>query len=221
VELKLYLDRLDARCGARRTRAALATAVYVVEGALRVASGTDSGTLGANSAWWLSGDWELAGGSLPTIALRWELTPRGDPDNILTGEGIGSRLLLGASLALDSDRDYLLRCDRVDFPPGGVALTHVHAGGGIRCLLSGSIRIRTAGAEHVYRPLEPWFEAGPDPVFAAADDGVPTAFARAMILPREFLGRSSITYVNAEDRDKPRNQRYQVFLDQPFERRRG
>jgi hypothetical protein len=42
-----------------------------------------------------------------------------------------------------------------------------------------------------------------------------------MILPREFLGRSSITYVNAEDRDKPRNQRYQVFLDQPFERRRG
>jgi hypothetical protein len=38
-----------------------------------------------------------------------------------------------------------------------------------------------------------------------------------MILPRELLGKSSITYVNAEDLDKPKSQKYQVFIDTPIE----
>jgi hypothetical protein len=35
-----------------------------------------------------------------------------------------------------------------------------------------------------------------------------------MVLPAELKGRSSIAYVNAEDRDKPKSQRYQSFLDE-------
>jgi hypothetical protein len=37
-----------------------------------------------------------------------------------------------------------------------------------------------------------------------------------MILPQELLGKSSITYVNVEDTDKPKNQKYQVFIDTPI-----
>ena len=37
-----------------------------------------------------------------------------------------------------------------------------------------------------------------------------------MILPRELLGQSSISYVKAEDLDKPKNQKYQVFIDAPI-----
>jgi hypothetical protein len=123
----------------------------------------------------------------------------------------------GSTLALDPAKDWLLRCDRVDFPPGGEALTHTHQGGGIRCLLFGSIRIETAGATHAYRPLEPWFEAGPDAVYAAADATVPSAFARAMVLPRTLLGgKSSIQYVRTEDLDRPKSQRYQIFVDEPI-----
>ena len=38
-------------------------------------------------------------------------------------------------------RDTVLRCDRVDFPPGGVAYRHVHPGPGIRRILYGELTI--------------------------------------------------------------------------------
>ena len=37
-----------------------------------------------------------------------------------------------------------------------------------------------------------------------------------MILPRELLGKSSITYVKPDDIDKPKNQKYQIFVDTPI-----
>ncbi len=111
--------------------------------------------------------------------------------------------------------DYLLRCDRVDFPPGGEAFPHTHQGPGIRVLLFGSIRIETQGATHEYSPGEPWFETGPDPVHATTHAGEPSAFVRCMVLPRALLGSPSIQYVRDEDRDRPKSQRYTVFLDEP------
>jgi hypothetical protein len=38
-----------------------------------------------------------------------------------------------------------------------------------------------------------------------------------MILPRRLLGQSSIRYVRDEDRDRPKSQRYTVFVDAPLE----
>ena len=66
--------------------------------------------------------------------------------------------------------DWLIRCDRVDFPPGGVAHLHTHPGPGLRVLLQGRIRIETEGASHEYGPFEWWYETGPDPVHATASD---------------------------------------------------
>jgi hypothetical protein len=111
--------------------------------------------------------------------------------------------------------EHLLRCDRVDFPPGGEALLHTHQGPGIRVLLFGEIRIDTQGATHVYSPGMPWFETGPDPVSAATHAGEPSAFVRCMVLPRALRGSPSIRYVRDEDRDRPRSQRYTVFVDEP------
>ena len=193
------------------------TALYVVDGALKLACDGGGGVLGENSAWHLSKPAKLGAGSLPAIALRWELVSCDSPPNVLDGDGVDSRLVLSSPIPLDPGRDYLLRCDRVDFPPGGVAFTHTHAGAGTRCVLFGDIRIRCRGTEHAYGPLSPWFEAGGDPVFAVASATVPTAFARVMILPRELLGRSSISYLNPEDVNKPKSQSYQVFLDEPIE----
>ncbi|MDP2239283.1 MAG: hypothetical protein Q8K18_03855 [Burkholderiales bacterium] len=212
-EFRLYQDRLAAKCTAKRQLVHPVTALYVVAGSLRLTGGV----LGANSAWHPAAQWTPGAGSLPTIVLRWELVAAGSPDNALSGEGVESRLMLASAMLLDPAQKYLLRCDRVDFPPGGVALTHTHAGAGTRCVLFGGIRIRCLGEEHAYGPLEPWFEAGADSVFASASASEATAFARVMILPRELLGKSSIRYVNAEDLDKPKNQSYQVFLDQPVE----
>ena len=114
--------------------------------------------------------------------------------------------------------EYLLRCDRVDFPPGGEAFLHTHQGPGIRVLLFGSIRIETQGATHDYAPGEPWFETGPDPVHAV--DACPTSRApscAAWCCRARSQGSPSIRYVRDEDRERPKSQRYTVFLDEPVE----
>jgi quercetin dioxygenase-like cupin family protein len=114
------------------------------------------------------------------------------------------------------DGDWLVRCDRVDFPPGGVAYLHTHPGPGIRVLLRGRIRIDSAGASHEYGPGEWWFESGPEPVFAAASDDEESAFVRVMLVPREFGGQRTIRYVDPADDEKPKLQRARVYLEEPL-----
>lgn len=125
-----------------------------------------------------------------------------------------STLLLEAPLTtLPEEGGLMMRCDSVAFPPGGCAYTHTHKGPGIRCLREGTIRIDSDGQSHQYGPGEPWFEAGPVPVFAQADMDRDSRFIRISILPRALEGKSSITYVLPEDRDKPKAQTYRGYFD--------
>jgi hypothetical protein len=108
---------------------------------------------------------------------------------------------------------WLLRCDRVDFPPGGVAYLHTHPGPGLRVLLEGRIRIDTHGSSHEYGPFDWWYETGPDPVYAVASETEPTAFVRVLVLPVEWEGKRTIAYVDPADDDRPRLQRAQIYLE--------
>jgi len=110
----------------------------------------------------------------------------------------------------------VIRCDRVDFPPGGVAYTHTHPGPGLRVLLQGRIRIETQGESHEYGPFDWWYETGPDPVFAAASETEPTAFVRVLVLPAEWAGKRTIRYVDPADEDKPKLQRAHVYFERPL-----
>jgi len=68
----------------------------------------------------------------------------------------------------------------------------VPAGGaGIRVLLRGRFRVETAGPTIVVEPGEPWFERGPDPVYAESIADEPT-------------------------RARPKSQTYTVFVDAPL-----
>ena len=136
--------------------------------------------------------------------LHWELLDDAPPD-----------AMLAADVDLGPGVDRLLRLDRVDFPPGGVAYRHTHPGPGIRCLLFGSIRIESGGETHDYGPFEPWFESGPEPVLAAASTTDPSAFVRAMLLPEKWRGKRTIRYVDPADEEKPKLQRATVFMEQP------
>lgn len=214
-QLSLYKDEAAPKAAIDLPVGNALRAIYVIHGGLRVDSDNVSGVLGGNSAFYTSGNKQLSAGGLTTWVLRWELARTGTPDSIASGDGVTSKKLLTAPMQLDPAKDWLLRCDRVDFPPDGEALTHTHQGGGIRCLLAGAIDIHTNNTVHRYMPLEPWFEAGPDAVYAKAAPNVSTAFARVKILPRALLGKSSISYVKVEDRDKPKNQQYQIFIDTP------
>ena len=78
-------------------------------------------------------------------------------------------LLESPLTTLPPEGGLMMSCDSVAFPPGGCAYSHTHRGPGIRCLREGTIRIDSDVQSHHYGPGEPWFEAGPIPVFAQAD----------------------------------------------------
>jgi hypothetical protein len=144
---------------------------------------------------------------------RWELAAAGGGAAV---PGIVTREKLTASLETLPKGDLLLRGDSVAFPPGGCAFLHRHQGPGTRCVFEGGIRIDTHGKSTSYGPGGAWYETGPDPVFAQAAAGKPTRFIRVMILPRALLGKSSIEYLNEDDKAKPKSQSYKLYADLPL-----
>jgi hypothetical protein len=136
-----------------------------------------------------------------------------DGDRAYVGAGRVAGRALVWELAERPAGAHLLRCDRVDFTPGGVAYLHTHPGPGLRVLLHGRIRIDTQGTSHDYGPFESWYETGPDPVFAAASETEPTAFVRVLVLPVEWEGKRTIAYVDPADAEKPKLQSARVYLE--------
>ena len=53
-------------------------------------------------------------------------------------------------------------------------------------------------------------------MFAQAAADKPSRFIRVMILPRALIGKSSIQYVNEEDKAKPKTQSYKIYADAPI-----
>ena len=207
--LELIEDRLDT--GESVSLTATNRVLYVVEGEAEAQSGGTTERITPNEARHYSGSVSLQAGEGGARLWRWELTPSGQQGRS------ASRTKLRAAIPVDDDGEYLMRCDRVDFPLGGIAYTHTHQGPGIRCLYMGEFDVTVDGKTKHLLPGEAWFEAGPDPVYAEASKTELTAFIRVMVLPRRLLGQSSIRYVKSEDADKPKTQTYTVFVDQAIE----
>jgi quercetin dioxygenase-like cupin family protein len=135
--------------------------------------------------------------------LVWELLDEAPADALLSEQ-------------VEVEDGWLMRHDRVDFPPGGIAYRHTHPGPGIRYLLHGSLRIESAGETHEYGPGDAWFESGPEPVLATASETEDTAFVRVLLLPAEWAGKRTIRHVDPSDGERPRLQRATVFLENPI-----
>ena len=126
----------------------------------------------------------------------------------------------GAAIAVEvelgSETEWLARCDRVDFPPGGVAFRHVHPGPGIRRLLFGELTIDSPEGVRTYGPGGSWLEGADFSVLATASATEETAFVRVLLLPREWGGKRTIRYLDPRDEEKPKRQRATIFLEQPI-----
>jgi len=188
--------------------------IFVLHGAIAV----DGKTFIDGEAWSGQDGAKFVAGPAGAMCWRYELSPSVS-DDVVIANGVTSRTKLAAPLEFLPKSDLLLRGDSVAFPPGGVAYLHRHQGPGIRCLIEGGIRIDTHGRSTSYGPGGAWFESGPDPVFAQAALDRPSRFIRVMILPQTLLGKSSIQYVNDEDKAKPKSQSYRVYADMPIARR--
>ena len=210
--LQLHEDRLPA-AGDPVYLPAVERAVYVIEGEVTVEFPDGCSAQSAGSAWLGSSDIALMPKADGARLLRWELLADGFANQgaLRSAPDADSELKLSAEVELDPRFGWLMRCDRVSFPRGGIAYTHVHQGPGIRYCLEGRIEIQTEGSTHHYGPGEPWFENGSSPVLAPMSKDTETAFVRCFVLPRSCKGRTSIRYVNPEDASRPKTQRYKVM----------
>lgn len=209
--LRFYRDSLKSGDGLVSVSSGIRT-IYVRTGSAQVGEAT----LAADDAHFCDGEVRISAGEAGATLWRCEFAAREAAPVFLPN--VDSTLLLEAPLTtLPTDGGLMMRCDSVAFPPGGCAFTHTHKGPGIRCLEKGSIRIDSDGHSTHFGEEQPWFEAGPVPVFAQADATHETRFIRVSILPRSLKGKSSISYVLPEDQDKPKPQTYRGYFDEFIE----
>ncbi|HEU5276025.1 MAG TPA: hypothetical protein VFU97_20380 [Xanthobacteraceae bacterium] len=209
--LRLYEDTLSGDGALETALPAMPRMVFVVHGGATIAGRA----FGDGEAWFGEGSVGVSPGSTGVTCWRFELAPPSSANGAARGSGVISHEKLAVRLDTLPAGDLLMRGDSVAFPPGGCAYRHTHQGPGIRCLIEGGIRIDTHGRSTSYGPGGAWFESGPEPVFAQAADR-PTRFVRVMILPRALLGKSSIAYVNEEDKARPKSQQYKIYVDAPI-----
>lgn len=209
--LRLFEDVLSPNCLPVYLPAAQ-RAVYVAEGDVTVEHPTGNQRQPAETAWLGASPIAYLSGPDGARLYRWELVRADATDGeFISAPAATSECKLVESIELDSRQEWLMRCDEVAFPPGGIAYTHVHQGPGIRCCIKGEIRCDSAGQSHTYVPGSPWLERGYEPVLAPTTEAEPTAFVRCLILPRLCKARSSIRYVHPDDIAKQKPQRYRVF----------
>ncbi len=210
--LRLYEDVLSSDRGLNFRLLPLPRMIFVVQGAASIAGRAYS----EGEAWHGEDSVTLNPGKHGVTIWRWELSHGDSGGSVACGPGISSHEKLSAFLETLPKGELLLRGDSVGFPPGGCAYLHTHQGPGIRCLIEGGIRIDTHGRSTSYGPGGAWYESGPLPVFAQTAADRPSRFIRVMILPRALAGKSSIQYVNEDDKAKPRSQQYKIFVDAPI-----
>ena len=186
--------------------------IYVVHGEMSIGSAV----LRDDESLHVSGASRLAAAPSGATIWRFELAPAAAPLVAFSRPSGSTSEKLVQRLKWPVADQILIRNDSVSFPPGGCAFLHTHQGPGIRCLIEGGIRIDTMGHSTSYGPGGAWFESGADPVFAQAAVDRRTRFIRVMVLPARLKGQSSIAYVNAEDREKPKSQSYKGYVDQPI-----
>jgi quercetin dioxygenase-like cupin family protein len=220
--LRLDEDRFPA-AGDPAYLPALERALYVIEGEVTVEFATGCSNQGAGTAWLGDSPVALLPGPQGVRLLRWELAAAEAQDDgtLRSAPAAASEMKLAVEIDLDDGFGWLMRCDRVGFPKGGIAYTHVHQGPGIRYCLEGEIEIASEDSSRRYRPGEAWFERGPTPVLAPTSHESETSFVRCFVLPRGCKSRSSIRYVNPEDAAKPKPQRYKMLGERFIALRNG
>jgi len=200
--LRLIEDRLPA--GAAAPPACAPRVLYAVSGALLGDAATEPVPA--------VGPAHLAAHAGPGGAVLYRVELVRQPPPVA-----GGRVLLEHPIDLTGGAGWLMRCDRVDFDPGGIAPPHRHRGGGIRCLLRGRLEVTVAeAAPRTVRPGEAWFESGREPVLAVSAAEAETSFIRFSIQPAAIRGQSSILYLDPADAGRGRPRRYTVYVDEPI-----
>jgi hypothetical protein len=131
---------------------------------------------------------------------RWELALPNAPPILHDGAGLLSQLRMSrviTSLAMLEGTRWLFRLDRIVSAAGRIADRHQHPGPGIRCLLEGTFNVQqTIESVRDLSPGDAWWETGSDTVIAWGSQQMAAKFLRGMVLPAEWEGRVTGTWLS-------------------------
>jgi hypothetical protein len=105
---------------------------------------------------------------------------------------------------------WLFRLDQITSAAGRIADRHQHPGPVIRCLLEGTFNVQSVESGRDYMPGDAWYETGPDTVVAWGARTMPSRFLRGLILPVEWEGKVTGTWLAETARPRPGNWRLLV-----------
>ncbi len=215
-ELRFFEDHIYFREGQSIALKPAIRVIYVLKGSIAVngeAVDEGQGILVQEAT-------NLKIGDDVTELARWELVHFGAPNDNILSNFEDAENSFGQSLNKRTDFIELpgdeidIRLDSVTFPPGTRAYRHIHASCGIRYIVRGSLEINTDESIDLMEQGHAWFEAVNSPVLAIASEEVETQFVRVMVLPAEYHGKLTITYVDPADDDKPRENLNNRMIDE-------
>jgi hypothetical protein len=147
---------------------------------------------------------------------RWELALPNAAPLLHDGAGVLSRLRMSrvvTSLAMLDGTRWLFRLDQITTTAGRIADRHQHPGPGIRCLLEGTFNVQQdAESARDLMPGDAWWETGSDTVIAWGPPQMHSRFLRGMILPAEWQGKVTGTWLSGEVA-KPRPGNWRLLVD--------
>lgn len=209
--LNLFHDQIIAD-GASSPLPAAQRMIYVRHGSAVV----NGQTMKADEAIHCDGPLTLQAGADWSQVWRWELALPNVAPRLLEGMGVLSGLRMSrviTHLALTEGSRWLFRLDQITSAAGRIADRHQHPGPGIRCLVEGTFNAEQAGhsARNLY-PGDAWWETGPDTVVAWGSMQMPAKFLRGMILPTEWEGKVTGTWLSGE-MARPRPGNWKLLVD--------
>jgi hypothetical protein len=133
---------------------------------------------------------------------RWELAPPNAAPLLHQGIGVLSGLRMSrviATLAMPEGTRWLFRLDQITAAAGRIADRHQHPGPGIRCLIEGAFNVQQdAESARDLCPGDAWWETGSDTVIAWSSPQMAARFLRGMVLPVEWEGRATGTWLSGQ-----------------------
>jgi hypothetical protein len=147
---------------------------------------------------------------------RWEMALPNAAPAMLEGVGVLSSLRMSrviTHLALTEGSRWLFRLDQITSSAGRIADRHQHPGPGIRCLLEGTFNVQSIESGCDFMPGDAWYETGPDTVVAWGSKQMAAKFLRGMILPVEWEGKVTGTWLSGEVA-QPRPGNWRLLVDQ-------
>jgi hypothetical protein len=196
--LNFYHDQIAAGGATVAALPAAHRLIYVRHGHVAV----NGQAMKADEASYCDGPVALASGGDWCQVWRWDLVPPNTGPLLCEGAGVLSGLRMSriiATLAMPAGTRWLFRLDQINAPAGRIADRHQHPGPGIRCLLEGTFNVQQdAESARDLMPGDAWWETGSDTVIAWGSRQMTTRFMRGMVLPTEWEGKPTGTWLSGE-----------------------